>query len=455
MMICFHIAKCETLLRRFLVKSCQPLWKALERLLVLDRFNDLYEQVRKNVGEDRFVEGFLETMNVRPRVSSDRLLVPKRGPVVVVANHPFGIIEGAILYSLLAAIRPDVKIMANHLLASLPEARRYCIFVNPFGGHDAVRANQSRLKDSIAWLNQGGLLAVFPAGEVAHLKLRERSVSDPEWNRSIARLIRLTGATVVPVYFLGANSVAFQLLGLLHARVRTALLAHELLNKNNRDIELRIGSPITPTKIKHYQDDLALIRYLRHRTYLLHNRDTTPRPPRAEVHSPGPSSIGRLMSSEIAKLPNGQTLLETEDFLVLLAKAPQIPNVLHEVGRLREITFRQVGEGTGRAIDLDTFDDHYWHLFLWNKSDSTSRGRLSPRSIGRDRQEFGRRGSLYQAVVCMETVVPRTHRPGARAWPFLRSLRVSKNVRATAAFVARHRPIPCTKSSLQSALRPC
>jgi putative hemolysin len=345
-----------------------PLEGTLERLLVLDRFNHLYEQVRKTGGDDRFLERFLGTMNVRPKVSaSDLLLVPKAGPVVAVANHPFGLIEGAILGSVLATVRPDVKVMANHLLATLPEARRYCIFVNPFGGSRAIRANQSGLKDSIGWLKQGGLIAMFPAGQVAHLNLKEWAVTDPEWNSNIARLIRLTGATALPIYFPGANSALFQLLGLLHPGVRTALLAHEFLNKNNSDIELRIGSPISPAKLTRYQDDLALVRYLRHRTYLLQNRDTR-RPRRSGVPTLAPSNVDEPMAAEIAKLSPHQTLLETEEFLVLLAKASDIPNVLHEIGRLREITFRQVGEGTGRAIDLDPFDDHYWHLFLWSRA---------------------------------------------------------------------------------------
>jgi putative hemolysin len=344
-----------------------PLESTLERLLVLDRFNDLYEQVRKTGGEHCFLDRFLETMNVRPRISaSDLLLVPKDGPVVAVANHPFGLIEGAILGSVLATVRPDVKVMANHLLAALPEASQYCIFVNPFGGQGAVRSNQSGMKDSIGWLTRGGLLAVFPAGEVAHLNLKEGGVTDPEWNRNIARVIRLTGATVLPIYFLGANSALFHMLGLLHPRVRTALLAHEFLNKNGRDIELRIGSPINPDKVQRYQDDLALVRYLRHRTYLLQNRDTTRGPRSVKVQAPPcPSNVDGLMAAEVAKLPPRQTLIETEEFLVLLAKAPQIPCVLHEIGRLREITLRQIGEGTGH---LDTFDDHYWHLFLWNRT---------------------------------------------------------------------------------------
>ena len=179
-----------------------PLEATLERLLVLDRFNDLYEQVRKTSDEDCFLERFLETMNVRPRVlASDLSWVPKDGPVVAVANHPFGLIEGAILGSVLAKVRPDVKVMANHLLATLPEARRHCIFVDPFGGPRAIQANQRGLKDSLGWLKRGGLLTVFPAGAVAHLNLKEGGVTDPEWNRNIARLIRLTGSTVVPIIF--------------------------------------------------------------------------------------------------------------------------------------------------------------------------------------------------------------------------------------------------------------
>lgn len=346
-----------------------PLEGTMEKLLALDRLNNLCEHVRKNAGEDFFLERFLETMKVRPRVSdSDWFLVPKEGPVIAVANHPFGLIEGAILGSLLGKLRSDVKIMANHLLAALPEARRYCIFVDPFGGPGAARINHRSLKHSIEWLNRGGMLVVFPAGEVSHLNFGERGVTDPEWNRNIARLIRRTGATVLPVYFVGANSVVFQLLGLFHSRVRTALLAHEFLNKNNRDIELRIGSPIVPAKIRRYQDDLALTRYLRHRTYLLQNRDNG-RPARCSVaEPPGPSNVEKPMAAEVAALSHDHTLIETDECLVLLAKADQIPNTLYEIGRLREITFRQVGEGTGRAIDLDSFDDHYWHLFLWNRA---------------------------------------------------------------------------------------
>jgi putative hemolysin len=362
-----------------------PVEGAIEKLLRLDRLDRLWEDVPG--ADDRLIANHpLTLLNVRPQVSErDLALIPKQGPVVAVSNHPFGLIEGAILPSLFLSVRPDVKIMANHLLASMPETNRLCIYVDPYGGQRAARANHKGLKDAIAWLKQSGLLAVFPAGEVSHLNLKERSITDPEWSHSVARLIRITGATVLPVYFLGANSAWFHLLGCLHPRVRTALLPHEFFNKHNRDIEVRIGSPITPAKIRAYQDDVALIRYLRRRTYLLQNRlapkqAATRQFQIARAEPPAAGVLGELLAGEVAKLAPGRTLVSTEDFTVLLAKAGEIPNVLHEIGRLREVTFRQVGEGTGKPIDLDRFDDRYWHLFVWNRHASEVVGayRLGP-----------------------------------------------------------------------------
>jgi putative hemolysin len=349
-----------------------PVEGAIEKLLRLDRLDRLWEDVPG--ADNRLIADHpLALLNVHTQVSErDRALIPKQGPVVAVCNHPFGLIEGAILPSLLLSVRSDVKVMANYLLASMPETNGLCIFVDPYGGEHAARANRKGLKDAIAWLKQGGLLTVFPAGEVSHLNLKERAITDPEWNHHVARLIRITGATVLPMYLVGANSALFQLLGFLHPRVRTALLPHEFFNKHNRNIELRIGSPIAPAKIRAYQDDVALIRYLRQRTYLLQNREAPKQFQMAQslinsAEPPVAGVLGELLTGEVAKLAPEQTLVQTDEFSVLLAKAGEIPNVLQEIGRLREVTFRQVGEGTGKAIDLDRFDEYYWHLFVWNR----------------------------------------------------------------------------------------
>ncbi len=357
-----------------------PVEGAIEKLLRLDQFDRFYEDV-PGVEPRPIAERSLALLNVLPRVSErDLALIPKQGPVVAVANHPFGLIEGAILAALLPAVRPDVKFLANHLLVNVPGAQDLCIFVDPFGGERAAVANRKGLKDAIGWLKQGGMLAVFPAGEVSHLNLKERAIVDPEWNRSVARLVRITGASVLPIYFLGANSALFQVLGFLHPRMRTALLPHEFFNKNNRAIEVRIGSPIAPAKIRAYQDDVALIRYLRHRTYLLQNREAPKRAQAAIADPPAANVLEELLAGEVAKLPKDRTLVETDDYWVLLAKSEEIPNVLHEIGRLREVTFREVGEGTGKPIDLDRFDEHYWHLFVWSRQAKEIAGayRLGP-----------------------------------------------------------------------------
>ena len=357
-----------------------PVEGAIEKLLRLDRLDRLWEDVPG--ADNRLIAGHpLALLNVHPQVSErDLALIPKQGPVVAVANHPFGLIEGAILPSLFLSVRPDVKVMANHLLASMPETNRLCIYVDPYGGEQAARSNRKGLKDAIAWLKQGGLLTVFPAGEVSQLNFKERSITDPEWNHHVAGLIRITGAAVLPVYLLGANSAWFHLLGCLHPRVRTALLPHEFFNKHNRNIEVRIGSPIAPAKIRAYQDDVALIRYLRQRTYLLQNREAPRQFAINRSEPPAAGVLDELLADEVAKLAPERTLVETEDFSVLLAKAHEIPNILREIGRLREVTFRQVGEGTGKPIDLDRFDDHYWHLFVWNRQANQVAGayRLGP-----------------------------------------------------------------------------
>ncbi len=344
-----------------------PVEAAIEKLLRLDRFDRLWEDVPG--ADNRLIADHpLAQLNVHTQVSErDLALIPKQGPVVVVANHPFGLIEGAILPSLFLSVRPDVKVVANHLLAGMPETSGLCIFVDPYGGEQATRANRKGLKDAIAWLKQGGLLIMFPAGEVSHLNLKERAITDPEWSNTVARLIRITAATVLPTYILGANSALFQLLGLMHPRVRTALLPHEFFNKHNRNIEVRIGSPIAPAKIRAYQDDVALIRYLRRRTYLLQDREA-PKQFSAAFAEPQAVEVAcELLSIEVSRLAPERTLVENDDFAVLLARANEIPNVLREIGRLRELTFRQVGEGTGKPIDLDRFDDHYWHLFVWHR----------------------------------------------------------------------------------------
>lgn len=345
--------------------------KPVEKLLSIDLVNQTYAAARGASGWSDFVQRVLDHLHVSYRVVREDLdRIPKTGPVVVVANHPFGCIEGIILANLLAQVRPDVKIMANHLLGRITEMRDLFVFVDPFGGHDAARANMRPMLQSIRLLEQGGILGVFPAGEVAHLNWASRTITDPPWNSTIARIIRKTKATVVPIFFDGRNSVLFQLLGLVHPRIRTAMLAREISNKRYRRLDVRIGNPIPFGKLKDLEDDDELTAHLRHRTCMLAHREPA-------AHRPNPAAIApqrivdaipaNLLAAEVAALPPEALLVDTSDLAVYVAPAAAIPHTLREIGRLRETTFRATGEGTGKPIDIDRFDPHYLHLWVWEK----------------------------------------------------------------------------------------
>lgn len=348
---------------------------ALEQLLALNKLDEIYAKVCHEKDKLQFLKKVLDEFRVGCKVAPEDLgRVPKSGSTVVVANHPFGGIEGIVLARLLLEIRPDVKIMANHLLSRIPELRDVFIFVDPFENKSSITSNLKPLKEAIRWVGQGGLLAVFPAGEVSHLDLKCRSVIDPEWSRVVARIVSKTRASVVPAYFGGSNGHLFQVAGLVHPRLRTAMLPRELLNKADKNLGLRLGGPISPQHLAELEDTEAMTDYLRWRTYSL---GTMPkkmvkgaaewRPPRKQNQVPPATALDpALIAADVAALPPEQTLVSSGKYRVLYALKKDIPSLIHEIGRLREITFREVGEGTGKALDLDEFDEYYTHLFLWN-----------------------------------------------------------------------------------------
>lgn len=349
-----------------------------ESILALDQLNALYSDCSAGNPDYReFLHRCLNWVRVRWKPSEQDLArIPKTGPLVVVANHPFGAVEGIILGAILSEVRSDVKVMANFLLGRISELRDLFIFVDPFENESSAAANVSGLRQSIRHLRDGGVLAVFPAGEVASVDLRRREIIDPKWNTTVGRIIQKTGAPVLPVYFEGRNSILFQTLGLIHPRMRTALLAREFFNQRGRRVEARIGSVIPPRRIESFERDEEVTAYLRHRTYLLQHRAKAEelaaqeaQPTLAPNQQPIIAPIaGELLAAEVASLPADQVLVDADEMQVFHAHAAQIPHILRELGRLREITFRKAGEGSGKACDVDRFDQTYIQLFIWNRA---------------------------------------------------------------------------------------
>lgn len=348
-----------------------------DKVLFSPALRRIYSNALKH-SDKSLLEALLAEMRVSVNVTGEDLCrIPAQGPVLVIANHPFGILDGVVLGATLLRIRSDVKIVTNSLLQKIPELRQNCIFVDPFNRRNSRQANASGLKRAISHLRTGGMVAVFPAGEVSHWQFEHGEITDPEWNRSVTMLARLTGASVLPALFLGSNSMPYHALGMVHPMIRTIQLPHQFVNKAGRSVELRIGTPIPAARIERISDNVAATRYLRWRTYLLRRR-----PPHG--NTPAPSRILPLvrrapfktiaaeiapsrLQAEIQSLSGEHIVEETQDFTVLVTERAFTPDLVLEIGRLREITFREVAEGTGKERDLDSFDQYYKHLVLWHK----------------------------------------------------------------------------------------
>ncbi|MBB6431301.1 lysophospholipid acyltransferase family protein [Algisphaera agarilytica] len=371
----FRIAPSEdrSPVSRSLIKAARP---AMELAMRLPALNDLYDNIiAHDPGQERhFADKALEVMRIVLDLNEETLeAIPKEGPLVVVANHPFGGIEGIILASLLRRVRPDVKLLANEMLSCIPELRDTFFFVDVFGEDaQAKRLNAAAIRQSMSWVGDGHALGVFPSGAVSHLTLRQRNVADPPWQSATARIIQRTGATVVPVFFDGRNSNLFQIAGFVHPTLRSAMLPHELLKRRRSRVPMVIGAPIPPERTSKLEGREQLTNYLRVRTYLLRPRhrqiDLSARPDDSKYAPIIPPESPEVLAEEIGALPPQQTLMQSGEYDVLYARRPQMSALLREIGRLREITFRQVGEGSGKACDLDRFDDHYLHLLVWNRN---------------------------------------------------------------------------------------
>jgi putative hemolysin len=317
----------------------------LSGLLGLNTCREIYREAQRPSGEP-FVTRALRALRIEPACTGEDLThIPGAGGVIIAANHPHGAADGLVLASLVHRVRPDVRMLTNYVLSRIPELRDRCFFVDPFGGAHAAARSRAGLRAAHMWLRDGGALILFPAGEVAHERATADTPVDSAWNQSVGRLALATGARVVPTFIAGRNSRSFYAAGRIHPALRTVLLARELLKKRGQSIRVSFGQPLSSSLLTTESGDAtAATRRIR-------------------------SAVEQLddVAANVAALPSECRLVSSETFDVYCAEARQLPATLREIGRLREITFRAVGEGTNRDLDLDTFDEHYLHLFAWDR----------------------------------------------------------------------------------------
>lgn len=353
------------------------------KLLKISTINRIYNR-NKHLSKLPFLNSLLDDFQIRFEIPDEDLKrLPKDGAYITVSNHPLGGIDGILLLKLMLEQREDFKIIANFLLHRIEPLKPYVMPVNPFEDRKDVKSSITGFKNAILHLREGHPLGVFPAGEVSTYRDGKLMVDKP-WEDAAIKLIKKAEVPVVPIYFHAKNSRLFYRLSRISDTLRTAKLPSELLTQKNRIIKVRIGRPISVSDQKEHESLQDFSDFIRRKTYMLANAfekpkilsniQSTLKAPKTPKRIVTPVAT-ELMEKEVKLLRSEDfRLLESKNYEVFLSPANKIPCILREIGRLREITFREVGEGTNEAIDLDTFDSYYYHLFLWDNAKNVLAG---------------------------------------------------------------------------------
>jgi putative hemolysin len=310
----------------------------------------------------------LDCLRIRTIVDvNTKTRIPENGPTILLANHPFGGADGLTLGALALERRKDVRILVNAWLSELSMLAPFLIPVNVFEAKKNVLCNVGQLRAALRHLQDDGLLIVFPAGTVSQFNPLSGKTEDPLWSNCAAKLARHSNATVVPIYFPGSNRSVFHVAGFIHPTLRTALLPSELVSKQDSAIHVTIGPPISASSYNRFATDEERTAWFRLRTYSLElpNQTSRPQPKLPPVSKSVPPAV---IKHELLQLPESNLLLTQGPFQVYLFEHKRAPRTIDEIGRLREISFRAVGEGTGKSSDLDQFDLEYQHLLLWDSA---------------------------------------------------------------------------------------
>ncbi len=351
----------------------------LMKVLKVSTMNKIYDR-NKHLNDLEFLNRILDEFEINFEIPEEDLRrLPKDGAYITISNHPLGGIDGILLLKLLIEQRPDYKIIANFLLHRIEPLKPYIMPVNPFEERKDTKSSISGFMQAIRHLKSGHPLGIFPAGEVSTYK-DDRLIVDRPWEEAAMKLIQKADVPVVPIYFHAKNSKLFYRLSRISDTFRTAKLPSELLTQKNRVIKVRIGKPISVAAQAEHESLEDFTEFLRKKTYMLANPfekkrliekvPTSIKLPKQPKEIAGPVNV-ELMQKEIDRLrEEDHRLLESKNYEVFLGPASKMRSILREIGRLREITFRDIGEGTNQAIDLDRFDQFYHHLFLWDNQEN-------------------------------------------------------------------------------------
>lgn len=350
----------------------------LMKILRISTLNKIYNK-HKHLSELEFFDALLDDLQIQFEIPDEDLnRIPKDGAFITISNHPLGGIDGILLLKLLINKRPDYRIIANFLLHRIEPMKPYIMPVNPFEDRKDAKSSLAGVKEALLHLKEDKPLGIFPAGEVSTYK-DGKLVIDKPWEEGAVKLIKKAGVPIIPIYFHAKNSKLFYILSKISDTLRTAKLPSELLSQRGRIIKVRVGKPISIKDQNQYENIEDFHEFIRKKTYMLANpfeeptktiSSATLKFPKEPKEVIAQGNIQSFINEVDALRESDCRMMASKNYEVFFASADKIPNLLQEIGRLREITFREVGEGTNNAIDLDKFDQEYHHLFLWDNKEN-------------------------------------------------------------------------------------
>jgi putative hemolysin len=344
------------------------------RILRISAVNKIYDN-NKNKSDLDFLNGILDDCKIKFEIPEEDLKrIPKEGPFITISNHPLGGIDGVLLLKLVTEKRADYKIVANFLLHRVAPLKPYVMPVNPFETRKDAKSSVAGIKSALLHLREGKPLGIFPAGEVSTHKDGKLNVDKP-WEEGAIKLIKKANVPIIPIYFHAKNSRLFYFLSKFSDTLRTAKLPSEVIQQRGRVIKVRIGKPISVKDQDTFKALPDFYKFIRRKTYMLANpfekSNRLITSPKIKIKK-ATKKISCQRNSDLflvevdALRETNSRLLKSKNYEVFFASAKDIPNLIHEIGRLREITFRAIGEGTNKELDLDKFDNYYHHLLLWD-----------------------------------------------------------------------------------------